>query len=63
MRATTLPDLSSDFTITDIRRLRDFNSERFAGMTHQEIIDDINDGALEFLTLVDNARSNQQVGT
>ena len=63
MRTTTLPNLSSDFTIADIRKLRDFNSERFADMTHQEIIDDINNGALEFLVLVDNARPNQQTGT
>jgi len=55
----TFPKISPDFTIEDIRKLRDYNSERFANMTRQEIVDDINNGAREFLALIENVRQTK----
>ena len=49
----TPPEISQDFTNEDIRKLREYNSERFAIMTRQEIADDINGGAREFLVLIE----------
>ncbi len=37
----TEPSISKDFTMEDIRRLRDYNSERHSAMTHEEILTDI----------------------
>ena len=58
MKASTLtyPDISPSFTIDDIRKIRNWNSERYSGMTRREIMDDINGGAREFMELVENAR-------
>ena len=60
MRANTIPEISIDFTIADIRKLRNWYGEKFADMTQSEIIDEINNGAMEFMADIENARANQQ---
>jgi hypothetical protein len=50
------PNLSPEFTVEDIRKIRDHNNERYAGMTRSEIAEDINNGAREFEALVEEAR-------
>jgi len=62
MKATPFPDLSPAFTVEDIRKMRDWNSERYTGMTRREIADDINSGAREFVKLIENARHTKQRG-
>jgi len=56
MKTIPFPEISSAFTVEDIRKIRNWNSERYANMTHQEIIDDINSGAREFVALIENAQ-------
>ena len=58
MENKAYPELSSEFTVEDIRKIRDWNNERYASMTRREIADDINNGAREFEALVENARQN-----
>jgi len=45
----TKPEVSDNFTMDDIRKIRDFNSARHNGMTRQQVINDINDGAERML--------------
>ena len=63
MKATSFPELSPAFTIQDIRKMRDWNGERYIGMTRQEIADEINSGALEFEALIESARLAEEAGT
>ncbi|MCL2619890.1 MAG: hypothetical protein FWD97_03005 [Defluviitaleaceae bacterium] len=56
MNNTPFPELSKDFTIEDIRKIRDWSSERFTNMTRKEIAEDINSGARDFLALVEDTR-------
>ena len=56
MNKTPFPEISKDFTIEDIHKIRDWNGERFATMTKEEITADINNGASEFLVVAENAR-------
>ena len=56
MKTTAFPEISPAFTVEDIRKIRNWNSERYAGMTRRDIADDINDGAREFMVLIENAR-------
>ena len=60
MKTTPFPDLSPAFTVEDIRKIRDWNSDRYVGMTRREIADDINSGAREFTALIENTRRAQQ---
>lgn len=46
---TNEPYISPDFTMTDIRILRDYNSSRHIKMTNAEIIADIDKGANEMI--------------
>ena len=46
------PDISPDFTLEDIRKIREWNSERYKSMTPQEIVEDTRKGAEEFLALL-----------
>jgi len=55
-----MPEISSAFTVEDIRKIRDWNSERYASMTRREIADDINSGAREFEALIEHARQSKQ---
>ena len=57
-----MPEISPEFTVEDIRKIRDWNSERYASMTRREIADDINNGAREFEALIENARQAKQQG-
>ena len=55
MKTAAVPKRTT-FTLEDIRRLRYWCSERYSDMTHQEIVDDINDGARGFMELIESAR-------
>ena len=54
------PNISPDFTIEDIHKIREWNYERRKSMSRQEVIDDINIGALEFEKLIEAARLSKQ---
>lgn len=54
------PNISPDFTIEDIHKIREWDYQRRKGMSQQEVIDDINSGALEFEKLVEAARLSRQ---
>jgi len=41
------PDISPDFTIEDIHKIREWHAELYKGMTRQEIKDFINKGSDE----------------
>lgn len=43
------PTISDRFDIDDIRRIRDYNSQRHSQMTHAEVIADIKNGANEVI--------------
>jgi len=43
------PEISPDFTLEDIRKIRDWKYERYKGMTPQEICEDTRKGAERFL--------------
>ena len=63
MSNLSVPEISPAFTIADIRKIRNWNSERYAVMTRREIADDINSGAREFMALIENAKgAKKQVG-
>ncbi len=55
------PEISPNFTIDDIHKVRRWNHERRKGMSKQEIIDDINSGAREFEALIEAARQTRRV--
>jgi len=46
------PEISPDFTLEDIRKIRDWNYERRKGMTPQEICEDTRKGAERVLALL-----------
>ena len=50
------PDISSDFTIEDIHKLREWHYESRKGMSKQEVIEHINRRGNEFGALVMAAR-------
>ncbi len=58
MNSMPRPDVSTDFTMDDIHKIRAWNYERRKGMTTQERLDDINNGALEFIAHIEAARHN-----
>jgi hypothetical protein len=58
-----MPDISPNFTIDDIHKIRAWNHERRRGMNKQEVMDDINRGAREFEVLVEKARKAQNAIT
>ena len=43
------PEISSRFDVEDIRRIRDYNSQRHSRMTRSEIVEDIRKGAEEII--------------
>ncbi|GHU38766.1 hypothetical protein FACS1894105_13020 [Clostridia bacterium] len=53
------PQISSDFTVEDIHKIRVWHAKRRENMTHEEIIQDIERGANKFLSLVKNSRVNR----
>ena len=50
------PDISSDFTIEVIHKLREWHYECRKGMNKQEVIDQINRRGSEFEAIVEAAR-------
>ena len=56
----TRPEISSAFTIEDIRKIREWHGQRYAAMSRQEIAGEINNGARDFEALVKNARQTKQ---
>ena len=46
------PALSKDFTVEDIHKLREYNYLRRKDMSREEIIEEINRSAYEFLKLL-----------
>jgi len=49
-----MPDISKDFTIEDIHKIREWNYERRKNITLQEINEDARKGAERFLDLLSN---------
>ena len=43
------PEISERFDLNDIRKIRDYNSQRHSQMTHREIVEDIRNGAEEVI--------------
>ncbi|MCI6436904.1 hypothetical protein [Fibrobacter sp.] len=50
------PNLSERFDTEDIRKLREYNSLRHSKMSHQEILEDIRQGAESFMSEFSNCR-------
>ncbi|MDR2559929.1 MAG: hypothetical protein LBC86_10390 [Oscillospiraceae bacterium] len=44
-----IPNISDNFTMDDIRKIRNYNSIRHNNMTKRQVIDDINNGAEEMI--------------
>lgn len=57
----TKPEISNRFDLDDIRKIRDYNSERYASMTPQEIVADTKAGAAELMTTIANRSSKNKV--
>ena len=55
-----MPDISTAFSIKDIRKIREWTHERHKSMSHQGIIDNINAGAREFEVLIEEARQSME---
>ena len=51
------PDVSSNFTIDDIHKIREWNYERLKNATVEERLMDINEGAGEGLKQIEALRS------
>jgi|GEM_PF-1257007 len=47
-----MPEISPNFTIEDIRKIREWHYEKRKGMTPEEIIEDTNKGAVLFEALL-----------
>jgi len=60
-RNITMPEISPDFTIEDIRKIREWNYERRKGMTPKEISDDTNEGAARFEARLNEYKSRKLV--
>ena len=43
------PEISSRFDVDDIRKIRDYNSQRHSQMTRKEIVEDFRKGAEEVI--------------
>ena len=44
------PEISNRFDAEDIRKLREYNSQRHSKMTRKEILEDIRQGAESFMS-------------
>ena len=55
------PNLSKDFTVEDIRKLREYNNERRKNMTPEELSEDIKAGAAEGLRLLGHDKEEKQL--
>ena len=54
------PDISPDFTIEDIHKIREWHYECRKGMSTQEVIEHINRRAREFEVLIEAARNSSR---
>jgi hypothetical protein len=63
MNSVPMPDISPNFTIDDIHKIRAWNHERRKDMSKQEVMDDIRSGAREFEALIEAARRSQRGST
>lgn len=43
------PEISARFDADDIRKIRDYNSQRHSAMTRKEIVEDLRKGAEEII--------------
>ena len=57
------PKLSPDFTMDDIRRLRDYNSSRHASMTLEEIREDMRPSVEKFMQLMDERKDKTRLAS
>ena len=53
------PEISPDFTLEDIRKIRDWKYERYKGMTPQEICEDTRKGAERYFASVKPASPDE----
>ena len=60
MNTIPFPEISPNFTVEDIRRIRTWNSARYASMTREEIVEDIRLGAKEFEAIIENKRQSKK---
>jgi hypothetical protein len=60
MNSIPKPDISPDFTIDDIHKIRKWNHERRKGMSKQEVMADIRSGAREFEAIIEAARRSRR---
>ncbi len=50
------PEISKDFTMEDIRKIREYNSLRHINMSPKEIIDDTRRGAERILNMLEKRK-------
>ena len=55
------PDISPNFTISDIHKIREWNYERLKNATVEERLMDINEGAEEGLKQIEALRASTRV--
>ena len=62
MNSVPMPNISKNFTVDDIHKIREWNLDRRRGMSVDEVIADMNKGADEFRRLMKSAPSPQSQG-
>jgi hypothetical protein len=55
--APPLPSISAAFTVEDIRKIREWNHERYKNMSPREICEDTRQRAEEFLSLLSGKKN------
>jgi hypothetical protein len=53
------PKISKDFTVEDIRKIRDYDAERMEGWTAEQIIKDTQDRTRELLEYLEQNKSKK----
>ncbi|MCL2135876.1 MAG: hypothetical protein FWH37_10115 [Candidatus Bathyarchaeota archaeon] len=53
------PKISKDFTVEDIRKIRDYDAERMEGWTAEQIIKDTQDKTRELLEYLEQNKSKK----
>lgn len=53
------PEISERFDLNDIRKLREYNADRYEHMTPAEIVADTKAGAAELLEIMDRRKRMQ----
>ena len=57
------PDISPNFTVDDIRKIREWDYERCKDATVEELLDDINKGAEKVHRAIEEIRSTKALKT